>query len=148
MKPMRNILFLSGIFCSLIIFWLIPSLYSAPPTTYQRVYEDTEAYQKQALVMDSTKKQQHREAKRRKKVYKEERISSRRKVKNLNPKMFSRSVQYFPKEELIVVLDSANAEIVKEEVVTSKVEEMQTSKVEQVETSFEIETDSTKITSK
>jgi hypothetical protein len=132
MKPMHKILFLSGIFCSLIIFWLIPSLYSAPPTTYLRVYEDTEAYQKNVLIMDSTKKQQNQEGKRRKKVYKTEQISSRRKLKQLHPKMFSRSVQYFPKEEMIVVLDSVKTEIVNEE----------------VNTTFEMEVDSTKVANK
>jgi hypothetical protein len=131
MKSMRNIFFLSGIFGSLITFWLIPSLYSAPPTTYQRVYEDTGAPQNPP-VMDSTRKQKHKETKRRKKLYKTERISSRRKVKSLNPKMFSRSVQYFPEQEMIIVMDSANTEIIQEE----------------VKTTLETETDSMKLASK
>lgn len=110
MKSIRSILILSVAVMSIIMFWLMPGINSAKNVEYVRRYEDTD-YRRQAQVVGDTinkklnEKQESKAVKqvREKKVYKEERISTKDKLSKITPKKFSRAAHF---EEMIRREDS------------------------------------------
>lgn len=101
MKSIRSILILSVAVMAIIMFWLIPGVNSAKNVEYVRRYEDTD-YRREAQVVGDTinkKLNEKQEAKatrqtREKKVYKEERISTKDKLSKITPAKFSRAAHF------------------------------------------------------
>jgi hypothetical protein len=126
MKKILNIAIPASLLTGLIIFWLVPALNSAPQT-YQRVYENTSI--PATTVNDTTRKVTTS-----KKVFSEEKLPTMKKLKELDPEMFSRATHYHPAEELdsllevyevveeteVVVVSDSVVEVVMEEVVLER----------------------------
>jgi hypothetical protein len=109
MKPFKRLLVLFTCIVCIVAFWLIPGMNKAKNNGYVRVYEDTELKKISKIYMRPAVAIRARSMgdtiKENKKIYKEEKIRSRAKMKDIKASMFSRAIHF---NEDIVLMDSIN----------------------------------------
>jgi hypothetical protein len=112
-KSMKKIIVLSTIVAGILVFWLAPGINAAKDVVYVRKYEDTDqkkdvspAYENEVKALTKLETKGDTAQKTEQKIYKREKIRGGSSVKELDPSMFSRAVQF---EE---IPDSMNIELV------------------------------------
>jgi hypothetical protein len=112
MKPIKKILVLTAIVVSIVLLWLLPHINQAHYLRYTRVYEDTDKELTEisppnidTLYLPAAPKSVS--AKAAKKIYKTQSIERDAKLTDIEPKMFSRSLQFEAVEEIPLEVEVA-----------------------------------------
>jgi hypothetical protein len=110
MKPMTKILALTAMVMAIVALWLAPNINQAHYLRYTRMYEDTD--RQTAELLSPTSDTLYLPAppksvswKGIKKVYKSQSIEGDAKLTDIEPKMFSRSLQFEAVEEIPLQVD-------------------------------------------
>jgi hypothetical protein len=105
MKPIKRILVLTAIVVSIVLLWLVPHINQAHYLRHTRVYEDTDKELAEisrtntdTLYLPAAPKSVSSIGA--KKVYKTQSIERDAKLTDIEPKMFSRSLQFEAVEEI------------------------------------------------
>jgi hypothetical protein len=120
MKPMTKILALTAMVTTIVILWLAPNINQAHYLRYTRTYEDTD--RQTAELLSPTSDTIYLPAPPKSvsstginKVYKTQSIEGDARLKDIEPKMFSRSLQFEAVEEIPVEMQVVEEDSIMEE---------------------------------